>query len=167
MIKKVIKIFRPILIFGMRFWWYITRPKTAGAKVVIVCENKILLIKTTYEYSYSLPGGGIKKNETPDAAAKREVLEEVGIHLDKVTALPSFVTFEEYKEDTVYSFYSVVKTNDYTLDLFEIDTAEWHPIDNLPKTGSITAKIINLYRNKQGTNLSQHPPTAPARDRID
>jgi 8-oxo-dGTP pyrophosphatase MutT (NUDIX family) len=148
MIKKVIKIFRPILMFGMRSWWYITRPKTAGAKVVIIFENKILLIKTTYEYSYSLPGGGIKKNETPEAAAKREVFEEVGILLNEVTALPSFVTHEEYKEDTVYSFYSEVTNKNYKLDSFEIDKAEWHPLDDLPKLGQITSKIINLYKNK-------------------
>lgn len=151
MIKKVIKIFRPILIFGMRSLWYITRPKTAGAKVVIIYKNEILLIKTTYGYSYSLPGGGIKKNETPEAAARREAIEEVGIRLNEVTALPSFVTCEEFKEDTVYGFYSEVKTNDYKLDLFEIDTAEWHSIENLPKTGPVTAKIINLYRNREGS----------------
>jgi len=148
MIKKVIKIFRPILIFGMRSWWYITRPKTAGVKVVIIHENKILLIKTTYGYKYSLPGGGIKRNETPEAAIKRETREEVGILLNEVIELPSFVTHEEYKEDTVHSFYSEVKTRDCKLDLFEIDKAEWYPIDNLPKTGPVTAKIINLFKNK-------------------
>ncbi len=148
MIKKVIKIFRPVLIFGMRALWYITRPKTTGAKVIIIHKNSILLIKTTYGYSYSLPGGGIKKNETPEAAVKRETLEEVGILLNEVIALPSFITHTEYKEDTVHAFYSEVSTNNYKLDLFEIDKAEWHPIDNLPKTGPVTAKIINLYRNR-------------------
>ena len=132
----------------MRSLWYITRPKTSGAKVIVTYKDEILLIKTTYGYNYSLPGGGIKKNEDPKIAAKREVLEEVGIKLDDVMSLPSFVCYEEYKEDTVYSFYSAVTTKDYTLDAFEIDCAEWHSIHNLPNVGPVTSKIIELYRNR-------------------
>lgn len=146
--KKIIKLFRPVLIFGMRSLWYLTRPKTSGAKVIIFYKDEVLLIKTTYGYNYSLPGGGIKKNEDPKDAAKREVLEEVGIKLIEVIPLPSFVTYEEYKEDTVYGFYSVVATKDYTLDALEIDCAEWHSIHNLPKVGPVTRKIIELYRNR-------------------
>lgn len=81
MIKKVIKLCRPILIFGMRSWWYLTRPKTTGAKVILLYGDEILLIKTTYGYNYSLPGGGVKKGETPEHAAIREAGEEVGIYL--------------------------------------------------------------------------------------
>ena len=145
--KKIIKFFRPILIILMRSWWYVTRPKTSGAKVVIICGNEMLLIKTTYGYSYSLPGGGIKKNESPEDAAKREVLEEVGIRLNKVTPLTPFVTHEEYKEDTVYGFYSEVESKKYKLDNIEIDTAKWYPLDRLPKMGPITTKIVRLYTN--------------------
>lgn len=148
MIKKIIKFFRPLLLLLARSWWYITRPTTSGAKVIIRCQNEILLIKTTYGYNYSLPGGGLKKNETPANAAKREVMEEVGIRLNKVIPLPSFVTHEEYKEDTVYSFYSEVTNKSYTLDSFEIDKAEWRPLDNLPKLGTVTNKIISIYRNE-------------------
>lgn len=147
MIKKIIKLFRPVILFGLRSLWFITRPKTSGAKVVVICGNEILLIRTTYGYNYTLPGGGIEKNETPEDAAKREVLEEVGIRLDTVIPLPPFDRFDEYREDTVYGFYSEVQTKEYTLDLFEIDSAEWHPIHNLPRTGPVTTKIIDLYKD--------------------
>jgi len=144
--KKIIKFFRPLLIILARSWWYVTRPKTSGSKVVIVFENEILLIKTTYGYSYGLPGGGIKQNETPEMAARRETLEEVGIELGTILPLPTFITYEEYKQDTVYSFYGKVASKKYTLDLLEIDTAEWHPVDTLPPLGSVTEKIIDLYK---------------------
>lgn len=136
----------------MRSWWFITRPKTYGAKVIIRCDDKILLIKTTYGYAYSLPGGGIKRGEEPLIAAKREAFEEVGIVLDTLLPLPSFVTYEEYKEDTVYSFYTTVTSLDFKLDALEIDLAEWHNINNLPKLGTVTEKIINLYSKEIGRN---------------
>lgn len=154
MIKSIIKLFRPLIIFGARSWWYSTRPTTAGAKVILICGNEVLLIKNTYGYAYSIPGGGIKKNETPEQAAVREVFEEVGITVSKVTALPSFVTYEEYKEDTVHTFYTHVNSKEYTLDNIEIDIAEWHPLDTLPNLGTVTAKSIELYKNK--TNYSKN-----------
>ena len=33
--KAIVKFFRPLLIIMMRSWWYITRPKTSGVKVII------------------------------------------------------------------------------------------------------------------------------------
>ena len=147
--KKLIKFFRPLLILGMRILWFITRPKTSGAKVIIMCGKEMLLIKTTYGYSYSLPGGGIKKGESPDKAAKREAFEEVGIQLREVHALPPFVTYEEYKVDTVYGFYADVQSKEYTLDNLEIDTATWYPIDKLPKLGQVTQKIVDLYKKRK------------------
>lgn len=143
--KATIKFFRPLLITMMRSWWYIMRPKTSGSLVIIRYKDEILLVKTTYGYAYGLPGGGIKKNEKPIEAARREVQEEVGIVLEELSPLPSFITHEEYKEDTVYSFYTIVTSKDFQLDALEIDLAEWHPITNIPKVGSVTEKIIELY----------------------
>ena len=146
--KNVIKLFRPILILLMRSFWFITKPKTFGAKAILIHGNEILLVKNTYGYHYTLPGGGIKKNEKPEEAVRRECFEEVGIKLNEVTPLPSFITYEEYKEDTVYGFYAKVSSKEFKLDRLEIDIAEWHPLDNLPETGPVTAKIIELYRNR-------------------
>lgn len=147
--KAIIKFFRPVIIIAMRLLWFITRPKTSGAKVIIRYGNEILLIKTTYGYSYTLPGGGIEKGERPEDAAKREVFEEVGIQLVEVSPLPSFITYEEYKQDTVYGFYSEVFSKEFTLDTLEIDVAEWHPIDALPTLGPVTQKIVDYYNTKK------------------
>ncbi len=145
--KKIIKLLRPILIFSMRSWWYITRPKTSGVKAVIICDDEILLIKNTYGYNYILPGGGIKKMESPETAVKREVMEEVGIILDKVEPLSPFVTYEEYKQDTVRSFYAEIKSKDHKIDSVEVDIVEWHKLNNLPKVGSVSNRIIQQYRS--------------------
>ena len=51
--------------------------------VVLIEENKVALIKRVREGSayYVFPGGGIQQDETPEAAAKREAFEELGVQV--------------------------------------------------------------------------------------
>lgn len=52
--------------------------------VVLFEEHKVALIKRVYAGSvyYVFPGGGIQKHETPEAAAKREAFEELGVQVE-------------------------------------------------------------------------------------
>lgn len=51
--------------------------------VVIVENDKVGLIRRTRDgiVYYVFPGGGIEKGETPEDAAKREALEELGVEV--------------------------------------------------------------------------------------
>lgn len=51
--------------------------------VILVENKKVALIKRTRNNStyYVFPGGGIEKGETPEGAAVRESLEELGVHI--------------------------------------------------------------------------------------
>ena len=73
-------------------------------KVVILDKHdRILFLKRT-EYSkkhageWDLPGGHIKKNESPMEGLKREVLEETGIKLE--TAIPFKKENKKNKKDS-------------------------------------------------------------------
>jgi len=145
--KELIKFFRPVLILGMRSWWFITRPKTRGVKLILLHENEVLLVKNTYGYRWILPGGGVHKNEEPEEAAKREAFEELGLKLLDLHPLTPFTTYEEYKEDTVYSFYSQLNSRDFQTETLEVDTAKWFSLDNLPKMGSVSTRILDLYKS--------------------
>lgn len=140
--KKLIKFFRPVIINLMRAWWFITRPKTRGVKIILLHDNQVLLIKNTYGYKWILPGGGVHKTEGPEQAAKREALEELGITVEELNPLQPFTTYEEYKEDTVYSFYSTVLSKQFTITTFEVDRAEWFPLSKLPEMGSVSSRIL-------------------------
>ncbi|WP_232362060.1 NUDIX domain-containing protein, partial [Bacillus thuringiensis] len=50
---------------------------------IIVQEGKIALIKRIREEEtyYVFPGGGVEEGETPEEATKREVYEELGLHI--------------------------------------------------------------------------------------
>ena len=61
-----------------RYW----RPRHVGAAVAVWHDGKILIVRHSYRPGYGLPGGRVKRNETPAAAASRELREEVGIRAD-------------------------------------------------------------------------------------
>lgn len=58
---------------------------------IILRQKCVLLIRSRYSHKYFLPGGGIEKGETNEAALKREVLEETGIEIE-VGPFADFVT---------------------------------------------------------------------------
>jgi len=63
----------------LRLWWFVRRPHTYGAAVALWHEGKVLMVRTSYRHSYSLPGGFIRRGEPPERAARRELLEEIGL----------------------------------------------------------------------------------------
>jgi 8-oxo-dGTP diphosphatase len=65
----------------LRLWWFVRRPHTHGAAVAFWHEGKVLMVRTSYRASYSLPGGFVRRGEPPEQAARRELLEEIGLDL--------------------------------------------------------------------------------------
>jgi ADP-ribose pyrophosphatase YjhB (NUDIX family) len=51
---------------------------------IVIRDNKVLLVRDAKAHRYSLPGGGINKNEPVVSAAAREVYEELGLHVTMV-----------------------------------------------------------------------------------
>jgi 8-oxo-dGTP diphosphatase len=63
----------------LRAYWYLRRPSTHGSLVALWNEGEVLLVKNSYRFHYTLPGGYIHPGETPLDAARRELIEEVGV----------------------------------------------------------------------------------------
>ncbi|GAB7524530.1 NUDIX domain-containing protein [Paraburkholderia sp. 2C] len=62
-----------------RVWWHIRRPRHEGALVAIYVGRDVLLVKSSYRTEWNFPGGSLHAGETPDAAAQREMEEEIGL----------------------------------------------------------------------------------------
>ena len=67
--------------WGLRAWWLVRRPATHGAGVALWHGDKLLLIRTSYRSCYALPGGFVRRGESSEQAARRELQEEVGVDL--------------------------------------------------------------------------------------
>jgi 8-oxo-dGTP pyrophosphatase MutT (NUDIX family) len=111
--------------------WRITKPTTMGVRLILVKDEAVLLVKHTYQRHWYLPGGGIKKGETVEAAARREAAEELGAELGHLHLVGVYTNFYEHKNDHVV----VLSCDDLALTGktdHEIERFDFFRFDGLP-----------------------------------
>lgn len=141
--KLLINFAYPIL----KIYWFLFRPKTYGVKCIVEHDGRILLIQNTYGNPvWTLPGGGVKRGESPEEAVRREVKEEVGIELVFLKKFSELQNNREYKRDTVYCFIGEVKNKAIKIDENEIQKARWFEKDTLPSNISSLAREMILLK---------------------
>jgi 8-oxo-dGTP diphosphatase len=57
---------------------------TLGAACRIERDGQVLLVQTAYRRAWGMPGGLLKRHESPADGVRREVREEVGVDIDLV-----------------------------------------------------------------------------------
>lgn len=154
--KSFRTIFFPIIYrFAMpmrRFYWYIFRPQTRGVKCLIQKDGKFLLARLAYAHkSWTVPGGGVKKNESFEEACYREIKEEIGVDLGQIFKIGEYVSKKEHKIDTVVVFYAeLFNEQSLILDNVEIKEVGWFTARNLPQPHMPNVKtILEFYEQFQ------------------
>jgi 8-oxo-dGTP pyrophosphatase MutT (NUDIX family) len=91
--------FLRLLYIGFRIYCFIFRPIRIGVRMMMTQDNKVWLVRHTYIPGWFMPGGGVKRDETLEQAARREAFEETGAKLGEVTLMGAYTSFLDWKTD--------------------------------------------------------------------
>lgn len=109
-------------------------PRVA-AGALFVDEGRVLLVHPTYKETWDLPGGYVERGESPAAACRREVREELGIDRAPLSlAAVDWAPHEREGDKLLFLFDCGPLGSDeaaISLDGVEIDGLHWVPEDEL------------------------------------
>ena len=138
----------------MEFAYEYEKPVLAVDAVVFGFDYgdlKILLIKRGLEPfigQWALPGGFVRKGESPDRAVRRELAEETGIAQE--VFLEQLYTFGEPDRDPrgwvlTVAHFALVKLSDFTIKAAtDAKDVQWFRVSDLPQLAFDHAKIISM-----------------------
>ena len=121
-----------ILYWIRRIYQFFLRPINLGVRIMLIQDGKVLLVRHVYQGGWFMPGGGLKRRETIEEAARRECYEEVGVKMHKLQLFGIFFNFTEWKSDHIALFLS----EDFTMaDKKDSEIAEkkFFALDDLPE----------------------------------
>jgi 8-oxo-dGTP diphosphatase len=87
-----------------RVWWRLTRPRHEGVAVAVYAGAALLLVRCSYRVGWHLPGGGVRHGETPEAAARRELAEEVGLTASELRSVGLTCANWDGRRDRIHFF---------------------------------------------------------------
>lgn len=131
------KLVSPVAHFFLRTYTVITRTERARA-IVRNESGEVLLVRNFIGPMWSLPGGGIERSETPQAAALRELYEETGIIATEDTCrLLGILTSEKIPVNYTAHLFEIA-VNKRSLPAIQHNTHEiievaWFSLDALPQ----------------------------------
>ncbi len=130
------------------FLWKIVKPKSFGARAMLIKGDEVLLVKHTYQTSWYFPGGGLKTGETYEEAIRRELKEELNAEVYKLELFGVFNSTYEGKNDSITIFLCKAFELSHKKPNSEISEFKYFKLNDLPHDISPgTIKRINEYKN--------------------
>jgi 8-oxo-dGTP pyrophosphatase MutT (NUDIX family) len=129
----------------LRAYWFLFRPSLSGVKCVLVDGDRVLLVRHSYgPAEWEIPGGGVKRNEPPTRAARREMHEELGVEISDWTNLGELPVRIHHRTGTLHCFQASVMAAGIHHDPGEIADVRWFPHEELPANlGAYVRPIIS------------------------
>ncbi|MCR9180686.1 MAG: NUDIX domain-containing protein [Erythrobacteraceae bacterium] len=120
----------------------------AGVSVIMTnLGGDVLLLRHSYGPDvWGLPGGGINRGEEPEAAARREVREELGIELTRLEPIGTLEEVLSGSPHTAHLFAAICNQHPRP-DGREVVEARFFPSHSLPEPlGSTTRARIAAWK---------------------
>ena len=142
------------LYFGSRIYCFLFRPVRMGVRVMMIKDNKVTLIRQTYMPGWFMPGGGLKRGETLEQAARREAYEETGAELGEIKLMGAYTSFKDWKTDhnLVFICHDFTITGRPDGEIAELGN---FPLDALPQ-GLWPGHLRRLQEYKMGNANPQY-----------
>lgn len=108
-------------------WRLLARPHTYGALVAIWWDGKLLLVESSYRRSWSLPGGGINRDETARQAAARELREEMDLVMEPAHLVDPWTTTEHSARGTnTVTIFALKLQEEPAIQIDGLEIVAWH-----------------------------------------
>lgn len=154
-LNRVVQIFLHTVYFVMKPSVYVLLNGSKRSRVIIRCGDEVLLIKPNFgDQKWGLPGGGMKRAETPKQSTVRETFEEVGIVLRPEKLL--FITEQRsglgpfswpYVDLVFYEYRLLEKPKKLRLQWFEVSESRWFTKEDLAQATDIEQNIATLVKS--------------------
>lgn len=130
---------------------------SAGATIVVLKDNKILLNLRSDTNTWGIPGGSLELGETLEECAARELKEETNLEAESFTLLNVFSGNDFYFKypngDKLYSVIALYHANNITGNLKITDGESFQPKyfdkNALPELESRAKKIMTWLMEKR------------------
>ena len=145
--KYLLKIWRVLPLRIQIILSRIIRPlfQVFAAGVIFNHENRILLVKSTYQrfHPWGLPGGGLNYGESPEDAVRREVWEETEL----IVEVKRFLLVKTWSPDRVGLYYLCEITGGEINPTDEVSEVGYFSLDDLPDVRPVDVDMIKqLYK---------------------
>jgi 8-oxo-dGTP pyrophosphatase MutT (NUDIX family) len=137
----------------LQFVSFFRRSDGRGVKCVLIHTSRVLLVRHTYGLReiWYLPGGGVRRSETPAEAAVREISEELGLRELPLRELSTVSLRVIRKPVALTGMYAALEDPAVYPDPVEIARAQWFALEDLPRTlGAEVMPLIGMYEKQFG-----------------
>jgi 8-oxo-dGTP diphosphatase len=126
---------------------YFADPKVAAAALVEL-DGKVLLVRRSIDPArgrWTLPAGFVDAGEDPAVAARRECLEETGLHVNISGLLTVLYGQEHSRGAHIIIFYKAEIISGELKAGDDVDRVEFFPRDDLPPLAfSTTRRVLGI-----------------------